>query len=99
MRRAWLVDDDPTALGLTDGELRRLRHAERSLQERLDADLEGTGVGLVLRWLEDDAPLAMRRAPDGTVTPKGAGRYLGWRMLAERVARVGVAEAAAMAAA
>ncbi len=94
---AELVGDGPaTALGLSDSEMRRLRRAEHSLQERLDAELDRTGMGLMMRWLEDDAPLAMRRAPDGTVTPNGAGRYLGWRMLAERVARVGVAEAAAM---
>jgi hypothetical protein len=30
------------------------------------------------------------------VVPRGAGRYLGWRMLGERVAGVGVEEAAVM---
>ncbi len=96
---AALIDPDPAvALHLGEGELTRLRRAERSLQERLDAELDETGVGLVLRWLEDGAPLAMRRHADGAIVPRGAGRYLGWRMLAERVDRVGVAEAAAMAA-
>ncbi len=96
---AALIEPDPVrALHLTDGELARLRRAERSLQERLDAELDEAGVGLVLRWLEDDAPLTMRRHADGAIVPRGAGRYLGWRMLAERVERVGVAEAAVMGA-
>lgn len=96
---ATLLEPDPAvALHLGEGELARLRRAERSLQERLDAELDEAGVGLVLRWLEDDAPLAMRRHADGALVPRGAGRYLGWRMLAERVERVGVAEAAVMGA-
>lgn len=94
----WVAERRADALGLADGDLARLRQAERALQIRLDGDLDHAGVGLVLRWLEDDAPVAMRRATDGSVIPRGAGRYLGWRMLAERVERVGIAEAAGMAA-
>lgn len=93
-----LGDVPAAALGIGDGDLRRLRQAERALQARLDADLDGTGMGLLLRWLEDDAPATMRRAPDGTLIPPAAGRYLGWRMLADRVARVGLAEAVRMTA-
>lgn len=74
----------------------RLRAQEPTLQARLDADLDEVGIGLLVRWLEDDAPPAMRRCADGFVVPPGAGRYLGWRMTAERVARVGVLEASRM---
>jgi hypothetical protein len=51
-----------------------------------------------MRWLDDDAPPAMRRCTDGFVVPCGAGRYLAWRMLEERVARVGLLEAAELGA-
>lgn len=86
------------ALDVSVGAFHRLRAAERGLQARLDADLDGAGVGLVMRWLVDGAPVAMRRAGDGSRIPDGAGRYLGWRMLAPRVSRVGLLEAAGMAA-
>jgi hypothetical protein len=69
---------------------------ERELQSHLDADLDGSGPGLLMRWLDDDASPAMRRCADGFVVPPGAGRYLGWRMLEERVGRVGVLDAAVM---
>jgi hypothetical protein len=86
------------ATSATSSELRRLRAMERDLQDHLDAELDATGAGVLMRWLDDDAPPAMRRCADGFVVPRGAGRYLGWRMLEERVARVGVREAAVMAA-
>lgn len=85
-------------LGMTSADLRRLRAAEHELQSHLDADLDSSGAGLVMRWLDDDAPPAMRRCADGFLVPRGAGQYLGWRMLEERVTRVGVLEAAVMAA-
>jgi hypothetical protein len=81
---------------VTPGGLSRLRGGERALQERLDAELDQRGVGLLMRWLDDFGPSSMRRTEDGVVIPAGAGRYLGWRMLAERVARVGLLEATAM---
>ena len=67
----------------------------------LEAAVAGQGVvlarpSLARRWLEDDAQVAMRRGAGGTTLPPGAGRYLGWRMLAARVERVGLAEAAGM---
>jgi hypothetical protein len=86
------------ALELDATQVRRLRAGERELQARLDADLDQAGIGLVMRWLEDEASPAMRRCRDGYVVPRGSGRYLGWRMLTERVARVGLLEAAVMAA-
>jgi hypothetical protein len=90
--------DAATAVGVAPGRLSLLRESERALQSRLDADLDQAGAGLVLRWLEDHAPLTMRRSPDGFAVPAGAGRYLGWRMLAERVERTGLLEAAGMGA-
>jgi hypothetical protein len=83
-------------LQMPPAEFHRLRAAEHDLQSHLDADLDHSGAGLLMRWLDDDAPPAMRRCADGFLVPRGAGRYLGWRMLEERVARVGVLEAAEM---
>ena len=80
-------------LGLSAGALTRLRQDERALLALLDDDLPRTGAGVVLRWLEDDAPPALRRGDGDLVIPPGAGRYLAWRELRDRVARVGVAEA------
>jgi hypothetical protein len=82
-------------LGITPGTLRRLRERERQLMSLLDDDLQLSGIGPVMRWLSDDAPMAMRRTASGT-TPVGAGRYLAYRMLAERVERVGIGEAIGM---
>lgn len=86
------------AVQVTAGGFTRVRSSERALQERLDADLDQRGVGLLLRWLDDEGPTSTRRAADGFAIPAGAGRYLGWRMLEERVDRVGLIEAAGMAA-
>ena len=85
-------------LPIPTADLRRLRAAEHELQLHLDADLDSTGAGMLMRWLDDDAPPGMRRCADGFVVPRGAGRYLGWRMLEDRVARVGVLEAVGMGA-
>ncbi|HPF63073.1 MAG TPA: hypothetical protein PLI93_13555 [Gemmatimonadales bacterium] len=81
-------------LGLSRGEVRRLRALERELMLQLEAELDTSGIGLVLRWLTDEAPPGLRTDATGRLVPRGAGRYLGWRMLAERVRRVGVAGAA-----
>lgn len=81
-------------LGLSRGAHQRLRTMERELTERLEAEMDRAGLGLVLRWLTDEAPPGLRTGTDGRLVPQGAGRYLGWRMLAERVRRVGVAGAA-----
>lgn len=79
-------------LDLRRGELRLLRERERSLHALLAADLDQSGLGLVLRWLTSDTPPSVRTV-GGVVVPPGAGRYLGWRMTADRVARVGLREA------
>jgi hypothetical protein len=83
-------------IGISRGGMARLRQRERELRRGLDADLDQAGVGLVLRWLDDHAPPALRRGADGHPLPLGVGRYLGWRMLAQRVARVGALAAAGM---
>lgn len=79
-------------IGVRRGELGRLRERERGLNALLTPDLDESGLGLVLRWLVGETPAAMR-THQGTVIPPGAGRYLAWRLTAERVARVGVREA------
>jgi|CXWL01.1.fsa_nt_gi hypothetical protein len=79
-------------LGVRRGELGRLRERERGLSALLAPDLDDSGLGLVLRWLVAETPAAMR-THRGTVIPPGAGRYLAWRLTADRVARVGVREA------
>ncbi len=79
-------------LGLRRGEVGRLRERERGLNALLTPDLDESGLGLVLRWLVSETPATMR-THQGTVIPPGAGRYLAWRLTAERVARVGVREA------
>jgi hypothetical protein len=83
-------------LGITAGALSRLRQREHSLRELLEADLDQTGIGLILRWLAPQAP-ASARTTGNTVLPPFAGRYLAWRMLEERVERVGIGEAVRMA--
>ena len=79
-------------IGLRRGEVGRLRERERGLSALLTPDLDESGLGLVLRWLVAETPATMRTY-QGTVIPPGAGRYLAWRLTAERVARVGVREA------
>lgn len=80
-------------LGLSPGALRRLRQREHALRELLEADLDQSGIGLVLRWLTPKAPTSARTSGN-VVLPPFAGRYLAWRMLDERVGRVGIGEAA-----
>lgn len=82
-------------LGCSRGALRRTREREHAIRPLLAAGLNQTGLGLVLRWLAPQAPASVR-TEGGTVLPPGAGRYLGWRMTAERVARVGVGMALRM---
>lgn len=80
---------DHLLLGLRRGELRLLRERERALHALLAADLDQSGIGLVLRWLTPDTPPSVRTV-GGYVVPPGAGRYLGWRMTADRVVRAGL---------
>jgi hypothetical protein len=80
--------------GMSRGAFQRLREHERALTERLAADLPLTGLGPWLRWFGEEvgAPPSIR-SDGGSPIPAGAGRYLAWRLTAERVARVGLAEA------
>lgn len=85
-------------LDVSAGELARLRQGEQRYRQRLESEIDQSGLGLVIRWLHGEAPPSLRRGPDGTVLPPAIGRYLGWRMLQHRVGRVGVLEAAGMGA-
>ena len=82
-------------LGLSRGAFHRLRERERLLRGLLAEELPQAGLGLVVRWLAPGAPRSARTIA-GQVIPPGAGRYLGWRMSADRIARVGVADALRM---
>ncbi len=94
-----LLPDVPAQrlLGISTGAVHRLRDREHTLRALLDADIDQSGIGLVLRWLTPDTP-ASTRTTGTTVLPAGAGHYLAWRMVAERVERVGIGEAVRMAA-
>lgn len=95
---ALLPDQAPHALlGISLAAFARLRERERVFHALLSADLDQCGIGLVLRWLSPGAPAGPRTVGD-VVVPPFAGQYLGWRMLADRVARVGLGEAIRMAA-
>lgn len=82
-------------LGVSQAAFARLRQREKVFHTLLTADLDQSGIGLVLRWLTPAAP-AGPRSVAGLVLPPMAGHYLAWRMLAERVARVGLGEAIRM---
>ncbi len=82
-------------LGASRTEYRQLREGERRLAAMLRDDLDESGAGLALGWLDTDAPASLRRR-GGSVLPRRAGAYLAWRMTAPRVARVGLAEALRM---
>ena len=73
----------------------RLRQREKALRALLAADLDERGIGRVLRWLVPSAP-ARSRTVGNVVLPPMAGHYLAWRLLAERVKRVGLREAIRM---
>lgn len=93
-----LPDQAPhSLLGISAAAFARLRERERVFHSLLSSELDQCGIGLVLRWLSPGAPAGPRTVA-GVVVPPFAGHYLGWRMLAERVARVGVGEAIRMAA-
>jgi hypothetical protein len=81
--------------GITQVAFGRLRQREKVLRELLTADLDQRGIDLMLRWLTPSAPAAPRTVGN-VVLPPMAGQYLAWRMLEERVARVGLREAISM---
>jgi hypothetical protein len=82
-------------LGVTQVALGRLRQREKVFRALLATDLDQRGIGLLLRWLTPGAPTGPRTVGDVALPPM-AGRYLAWRMLAERVTRVGLREAIRM---
>jgi hypothetical protein len=82
-------------LGVSRTHYRQLREGERRLSMLLHGDLDESGAGLALGWLDADAPASLRRR-GGHVIPRHAGAYLAWKMTAPRVARVGLAGAMAM---
>lgn len=98
LAQALLPDLPPhELLGTTPAAFSRLRQRERVLGALLAADLDQSGIGLLLRWLTPSAPAGPRTTANGVLPPM-AGRYLGWRMVVERVTRVGLRAAIRMAA-
>ena len=84
-------------LGLSRTAFARLRQREKVFRAMLTADLDQVGIARALRWLSPGAPAGARTVAN-VVLPPMAGYYLAWRLLAERVARVGLGEAIRMAA-
>ena len=82
-------------LGVSLAAFGRLRERENVLRALLAADLNERGVGMILRWITPSAPASLRTVGN-VVLPPMAGRYLGWRMLEERVARAGLRAAIRM---
>lgn len=78
--------------GVSRSTMQRLREQERALRARLAADLPLTGLGPWLRWMAPGTPPSVRR-DGGPPIPAAAGRYLAWRLTADRVARLGVGAA------
>lgn len=76
-------------LGVTKSEFATLRQQERVLRQRLAPALGESGVGGVLRWLNHGGSVPVGARPANPV-PHGAGRYLAWRMTAERVRSIGL---------
>ena len=76
-------------LGLSRAAFARLRQREKVYRAMLTADLDQVGIARVLRWLSPGAPAGARTVAN-VVLPPMAGYYLAWRLLAERVARVGL---------
>lgn len=81
-------------MGLARGTWDLLRRRESALLDDLDADLPRAGMGPWARWM-DPAPPVPERSDSGC-PPRAAIAYLSWRLLEERVRRVGLAETAAM---
>lgn len=82
----------PVQFGMSQAAFQRLREQERSLRERLAADLPLTGLGSWLRWMGDGSPPSIR-SDGGLPIPEGTGRYLAWRLTESRVERVGLGAA------
>lgn len=87
----------PAQFGVSQAAFQRLREHERSLRERLAADLPLAGLGSWLRWMGDGSPPSIR-SDGGPPIPDGAGRYIAWRLTESRVERVGIGAALRMTA-
>ena len=90
LAHALLTELEPhELLGASRSAFHRLRERERAFRELLTPDLSHAGIDLMLRWLSPDAPGTARVVGDMELPPL-AGRYLAWRMTAERVVRLGL---------
>jgi hypothetical protein len=81
-------------LGIARASWDLLRQRESVLLDALERDLPRPGLGPWTRWLDPAPPVP--DGPDSARPPRGAIGYLAWRLLEDRVRRVGLAEAAEM---
>ena len=84
---------DEEYLGFTRRQYRRMRELEAFLFRAVEPDLDGTGLGLRLRFLSGGMSPAARLA-HGRVLPERSGYYIGARMAEPLVVERGVAAAA-----
>ena len=84
--------DPANYFGYPRRQYRRLRELEAFLRRVVDLELDGTGIGLRLRYLSGGmSPSA--RLVGGRVLPERSGYYLGHRMTEALVAQRGIAAA------
>ncbi|HEU5153737.1 MAG TPA: DUF2268 domain-containing putative Zn-dependent protease [Gemmatimonadales bacterium] len=84
--------DPANYFGYPRRQYRRLRELEAFLRRVVEPELDGTGIGLRLRYLSGGmSPSA--RLVGGRVLPERSGYYLGYRMTEALVAERGIAAA------
>src|SRR5205823_8028770 len=76
--------------GYSRRQYRRIREHDAFLRRAAAPDLEGSGLGLRLRWLSSGLSPAARLVA-GRVLPERSGYYLGWRLVESYLGEHGVA--------
>ena len=84
--------DPANYFGYPRRQYRRLRELEAFLRRVVDLELDGTGIGLRLRYLSGGMSPSARLVA-GRVLPERSGYYLGYRMTEALVAGRGIAAA------
>jgi hypothetical protein len=84
--------DPANYVGYPRRQYRRLRELEAFLRRVVDLELDGTGIGLRLRYLSGGMRPSARLV-GGRVLPERSGYYLGYRMTEALVAGRGIAAA------
>jgi hypothetical protein len=84
--------DPANYFGYPRRQYRRLRELEAFLRRVVEPELEGSGIGLRLRYLSGGMSPSSRLV-GGRVLPERSGYYLGYRMTEALVAERGIAQA------